>query len=84
MKRLIEALTAIIPFLAPYPLWAKAVVMVWVVVSAILLLILLFARPPQHKKDHDDKIEVSGDNNIVIGDNKGVIEITYDKIYNNK
>jgi len=84
MKRLIEALTAIIPFLAPYPLWAKAVVMVWVVVSAILLLILLFARPPQHKKDHDDKIEVSGDNNIVIGDNKGVIEITYDKIYLDK
>ena len=51
MKRLIESLTAIAPFIAPYPLWVKALVVAWVVLSAILVLSLILARPLQATKE---------------------------------
>ena len=44
MKKLLENLSALIPFLDPYPLWVKLVISSWVLLTALVLLALVFAR----------------------------------------
>jgi hypothetical protein len=46
MRSLVETLALLVPFLAPYPSWLKLLAGAWVVLSAVLVLSLLFARPP--------------------------------------
>jgi hypothetical protein len=49
MKSLVEALTLMIPFLAAYPTWVKLLAGAWIALSAVLVICLLFARPPQSR-----------------------------------
>lgn len=42
MKKVIEYLEPLIVFFTPYPLWVKGFVIVWVLLSAILLVALIF------------------------------------------
>lgn len=60
MKNIIETLTAIAPFLQPYPSWVKVLVVAWVMLSAVLLVALILARPPQAEKK-PAKIETARD-----------------------
>lgn len=50
MDEFIKSIQAVIPFLTPYPLWVKIIVSIWVVLSAFLLLSLLFV---PHITAHD-------------------------------
>lgn len=69
MRKLIEALSVVIPFLNPYPFWVKALISVWILLSAAILLALLFTYPkpsqPTPKSSHEDHI--SGDKIINYG-----------------
>jgi len=45
MKKFIENIIALIPFLSPYPFWVKVLIAIWIILLAIILISLLFARP---------------------------------------
>lgn len=45
MKKLLEILTMLIPFIETYPLWIKGLVAFWVILSAVLMIALLFGKP---------------------------------------
>lgn len=45
VKNLIESISALIPFLAPYPIWVKSLVSLWVLMTAVLAISLLFGKP---------------------------------------
>lgn len=55
IKKIIENITALIPFLSPYPFWVKCLIAIWIILSAIMVISLLFAHPknttiqPNHK-----------------------------------
>lgn len=46
-----ETLALLVPFLAPYPAWVKLLAGAWVALSAVLVISLLFARPPHLPAD---------------------------------
>ncbi len=73
MKKIIETLEIAIPFLASYPVWVKSLVALWILFTAILIVILLFSSskekdstilPP--KELHTQQI-ATGNNNTQIG-----------------
>jgi hypothetical protein len=43
MQKMIEYLDSLIAFLVPYPVWVKGLVVIWVILTAILLIALVFA-----------------------------------------
>lgn len=45
MRKLLEILSQLIPFVEPYPIWAKALTATWLTLTAVLLAVLLLARP---------------------------------------
>lgn len=45
IKKLIENITVVIPFLSPYPFWVKCLIAIWIILLAIIVISLLFARP---------------------------------------
>jgi len=44
--KVFESLDKIIPFLYPYPLWVKAVLSVWVLLTAVSIVLVVFLRSP--------------------------------------
>lgn len=46
LKRNLEDLASLIPLLEPYPLWVKGLVGGWILLSAILIIALLFFKGP--------------------------------------
>jgi hypothetical protein len=51
MKKILETITAIAPFLAPYPTWVKVLISIWVILSAVVMLSLILARPSDKKQE---------------------------------
>jgi hypothetical protein len=47
VKNLIESITALIPFLEPYPIRIKSLVSIWLLMTAVMLIGLLFGKPKQ-------------------------------------
>jgi hypothetical protein len=45
IRKIIDAVTALIPFLAPYPSWVKVVLVAWLIFTACVVAILLLAHP---------------------------------------
>lgn len=65
MKRLIELLTTIIPFLNPYPFWVKLIIAIWIIGLAAIIVILIFAYPTNISKNSTkDKSSVKSQTNI--------------------
>lgn len=50
MKNFISFLTSIIPFLSPYPLWVKYLVSIWILLTAVTLIAIIFV--PKGKDSH--------------------------------
>ena len=53
MKKTIETLQFVIPFLEPYPYWVKTLIAIWILLTAIIVLALLF--PPKNISLGDSK-----------------------------
>lgn len=95
MKKLLETLTALAPFLAPYPSWAKALVVVWAILTAIVLVTLVLARPtedtqkpsmangPRERNAHKGMSVTFGEGNVSI-ESIGGDKVGRDKIAGNK
>ena len=47
IERIVGAVAALAPFLAPYPVWVKGLFAVWVVLAAALAVALVLARPTE-------------------------------------
>jgi hypothetical protein len=47
LKKFVSGLNIVIPFLEPYPTWVKAFIGVWVLLTALIVVCLLFCRSPQ-------------------------------------
>lgn len=58
MKNFLGFLSSAIPFLAPYPVWIKAIVAIWLFFTAITVICLLFGRPLKNQtaKNHTPEI----------------------------
>jgi hypothetical protein len=46
MEKIIKLITTLAPFLDSYPVWVKAVVFIWIVLSGVLLALLILTRAP--------------------------------------
>ncbi len=44
MNNFINLLSSAIPFIAPYPIWIKSIVAAWIILTAIMVICLLFGR----------------------------------------
>ena len=44
MKKFLEFIGALAPFLEPYPVWVKVLISGWVILTAVIILSLVFAR----------------------------------------
>lgn len=44
-EKKLKTIQSLIPFLEPYPIWVKSLVVIWIVLSAVLLASLLLAQP---------------------------------------
>lgn len=51
MKDFLDFLSALIPFLRPYPGWVKILIAFWIVLAAIIAISLIFARPDAEQKN---------------------------------
>jgi hypothetical protein len=49
-RRIMDWLTALIPFLDAYPTWVKGAVAVWLVFTSVILVLLLFFRDVPHQR----------------------------------
>jgi hypothetical protein len=65
IEKLTKGISALVPFLAAYPAWVKAMFSAWVLLSAALLLALLLARGPNaqasNAQDSSNDAEASGE-----------------------
>ena len=48
MKKLVDFITILVPFLEPYPVWVKVLISAWVFLSAVTVLALLFVPRNQY------------------------------------
>ena len=58
-KSKLEALFSLVPFLEPYPVWVKLIICGWIVLTAVLAICLLFARPPSKDEPLAERKDVS-------------------------
>lgn len=59
LKKFVSAFNLIIPFLEPYPTWVKAVIGGWILLTAFIVICLLFCRTPKEKVPiQTEKIEL--------------------------
>jgi hypothetical protein len=82
LDKITKGLSVIIPFLAVYPLWVKIFVAIWIMLSAVLLISLLLARPPIPEEKAEstteykivvldkDKHKITDDEDIKVLENK--------------
>ena len=47
LKKFVAVFNLLIPFLEPYPPWVKALISVWILLTALTVICLLFCRSPQ-------------------------------------
>lgn len=88
MDKIIKTLQVIIPFIEPYPYWVKTLIGIWVLLSAIVVVALLFApKNISHGDSKGGKQEIKkltgeihqtaiGNNNVQLGttgDNSPII-----------
>ncbi len=59
MKSFISLLSSAIPFLAPYPFWVKSIVAVWIILTAIMVICLLFTRPSKFQAEKNNTPEIT-------------------------
>jgi hypothetical protein len=65
MRKFIELLTMIIPFLDPYPLWVKSIIAIWIIGLAVITVVLIFTYPTNMSKNSiKDKSPVNSQTNI--------------------
>lgn len=48
-KSKLETLFSLVPFLEPYPAWVKIIICCWIVLTAVLIMCILFTRPSSKK-----------------------------------
>src|SRR5256885_16126418 len=81
MRDILETMTNFIPFLEPYPPWVKALVSGWFLLSAVMVVVLIFTRPEatMNQRDQQERsqtgpalnITVTGDNAVVSSNQSG-------------
>ncbi len=77
MKRFIETIYLLIPFLEPYPSWIKVLVGIWVALTAVLIICFLFFRSPK-LENVGDKLHKNTSTNLLISSIEPVLEAKVD------
>ena len=79
MKKIIETLQVVIPFIEPYPNWVKILIGIWILLTAIIILALIFSQKNIYLGDSKDgRLEMEktkgeiqqtaiGNNNVQVG-----------------
>ena len=79
-KKFLESVTLLAPFLQAYPAWVKAIIVAWVILSAIVLVCLVFVKSP--------RTEVNGLNHnidsITVGNKPSDDKASKDKVAGDK
>ncbi len=56
VKKFVSAFNLLIPFFESYPLWVKALLAIWLLLTAVMVISLLFSRSPKNKTTNEDVI----------------------------
>jgi len=59
LKNIISFLSSAVPFLAPYPIWIKSIVAIWIILTAIMLICLFFGQPSKLQTEAKNVPEIT-------------------------